>query len=44
MMRKAMSDIAFYIVGGIYLDEFGDSYEAEGNDNLFHHRGRRGGQ
>ncbi len=27
---KAMSDIAFYIVDGIYNDEFDDAGEAEG--------------
>jgi hypothetical protein len=37
--RQAMSDIAFYIVDGIYLDEFGDSYQVEGEDG--ERRGRR---
>ncbi len=27
MRRPVMSDIAFYIVDGIYLDEFGESEE-----------------
>ncbi len=33
----AMSDIAFYIVDGIYLDEFDDMGEVEGEERSNKH-------